>query len=212
MRFGFLMYPGYEELDMIGPWELATFWKTYAAGPDCVTVSQAAEEMRCAKGLYTRAQHTYADIGQLDYLLIPGGFATFEEIKNPVTVDFIRQQAEGAKAVLSVCTGSFLLHVAGLLKGDVKVATNWKMIKRLRDEGVTVIEERYVHDGKIWSSAGVAAGMDMMLAFIAHEAGADAAWATQYQCEYVPEGKLYGAVADWKGAPGYAQKLGPSAP
>jgi transcriptional regulator GlxA family with amidase domain len=207
MRFGFLMYPGYEELDMIGPWELATMWKAYAGGPECLTVAQTRDEMRCAKGLLTRADKTYSDIGQLDYLLLPGGFATFEEIKNPVTVDFIRQQAIGAKAVLSVCTGTFLLHVAGLLDGGVKVATNWKMIGKLRDAGVTVIEERYVHDGKIWSSAGVAAGMDMLLAFIAHEAGAPAAWTTQYQSEYLTEGKLYGAVDTWDSAPAYAARL-----
>lgn len=207
MRFGFLMYPGYEELDMIGPWELATMWKAYAGGPDCVTVAQTTQEMRCAKGLLTRAHHSYADVGQLDYLLIPGGFATFGEIKNPVTVDFVRQQAKGAKAVLSVCTGTFLLQAAGLLDGGVKVATNWKMIATLRESGVEVIEERYVQDGSIWSSAGVAAGMDMLLAFIAHEAGPEAAWATQYQSEYLAEGKLYGAVADWGNAPGYARRL-----
>lgn len=34
MRFGFLMYPGYEELDLIGPWEIATMWQTYANGPE----------------------------------------------------------------------------------------------------------------------------------------------------------------------------------
>lgn len=39
MRFGFMMYPGYEELDLIGPSELATMWKTYAGGTDCVTVA-----------------------------------------------------------------------------------------------------------------------------------------------------------------------------
>lgn len=204
MRFGFMMYPGYEELDMIGPWEMATMWKTYAGGPDCVTVAERRDEMRCAKGLITRAETTYDDVGQLDYLLVPGGFATFEELKNPRSVDFIRHQAVAAKAVLSVCTGTFLLHAAGLLDGR-KVATNWKMVARLRELGVDVVEDRYAHDGPIWSSAGVAAGIDMLLAFIAHEAGAEAAWTTQFQSEYIPEGRFYGSVSTWTGAPAYAR-------
>lgn len=204
MRFGFMMYPGYEELDLIGPWEMATMWKTYAGGPDCVTVAQTRDEMRCAKGLLTRADATYADVGQLDYLLIPGGFATFKELENPVSVDFIREQAKAARAVLSVCTGTFLLQAAGLLAGR-QAATNWKMVSRLRELGVDVVEQRYVRDGSIWSSAGVSAGMDMLLAFIAHEASPTAAWTTQYQAEYIPEGKVYGPLSAWENAPGYVR-------
>ena len=75
-----------------------------------VYVVRAGDEIRCAKGLLTRAGAAYAEVGPLDYLLIPGGFASFEELKNPVSVEFIREQAKGAKAVLSVCTGTFLLH------------------------------------------------------------------------------------------------------
>ncbi|WP_300302694.1 DJ-1/PfpI family protein [Ferrovibrio sp.] len=206
MRFGFLMYPGYEELDMIGPWEIATMWKTYAAGPECVTVAQSRDPMRCAKGLLTAADYTYEDAGKLDYLLVPGGFAAFEEMKNEQTIAFIRACATEAKAVLSVCSGTFILLAAGLLEG-VEATTNWKVIDKLREAGVTVIEERYVRDGRIWSSGGVSAGIDMTLALVAHEAGAEAAWITQYQAEYLPEGKLYGSLTTWQGAPAYARRL-----
>jgi transcriptional regulator GlxA family with amidase domain len=207
MRFGFLMYPGYEELDMIGPWEIATMWQTYAGGPECLTVAQTTTEMRCAKGLLTRAEHTYDTIGKLDYLLVPGGFAAFEEMKNEATLAFVKRCAADGKAVLSVCSGTFILLAAGLLTG-VKATTNWKVIGKLREAGVEVIEERHVHDGQIWSSGGVSAGIDMLLAFVAHEAGPEAAWATQYQSEYLPEGKLYGQVSNWDGAPAYARRLG----
>jgi transcriptional regulator GlxA family with amidase domain len=94
-----------------------------------------------------------------------------------------------------------------LLDG-VKATTNWKVIGKLREAGVEVVEERYVHDGKVWSSGGVSAGIDMLLAFIAHEADAKAAWVTQYQSEYLPEGRLYGPMSEWDGAPAYARRLG----
>ena len=207
MRFGFLMYPGYEELDLIGPWEIATMWKAYAGGPDCVTVAATRNEMRCAKGLLTRAEYSFDSVGDLDYLLVPGGFAAFEEMKNEATLAFVRRCADQGKAVLSVCSGTFILLAAGLLNG-VKATTNWKVLAKLREAGVDVVEERYVRDGRIWSSAGVSAGIDMTLGFIAHEAGPQAAWITQYQSEYIPEGKLYGSMREWEGAPAYARRLG----
>lgn len=207
MRFGFLMYPGYEELDLIGPWEIATMWQTYANGPECVTIAETRAEMRCAKGLITRAGLTYADAGALDYLLVPGGFSAFEEMKNPATLEFVRHCAREGKAVLSVCSGTFILLAAGLLDG-VRATTNWKVLARLREAGVEVIEERYVHDGRIWSSGGVSAGIDMTLAFVADQAGPEAAWTVQYQSEYLPDGKLYGSVSTWDGAPAYARRPG----
>lgn len=206
MRFGFLMYPAFEELDLIGPWELATMWQTYSNGPECITVAQSREEIRCAKGLLTRAAATYDDVGRLDYLLVPGGFSAFDEMKNEATLSFVRRCAADGATVLSVCSGTFILLAAGLLAGK-KASTNWKVVAMLRQAGVEVVEERYTHDGQIWSSAGVSAGIDMMLAFIAQVAGNDVAWAVQYQCEYFPEGKLYGSPSKLEGAPAYALRL-----
>ena len=82
LRFGFLMYHKYEELDLIGPWEMATMWRDYARGPECVTVSETGGAVLCAKGLKTAADYAFADCPKLDYLLVPGGFAAFDEMKN----------------------------------------------------------------------------------------------------------------------------------
>lgn len=206
MRFGFLMYPGYEELDLIGPWEIAAMWSTYAGGPTCVTVGETTAEIRCAKGLITRPAASFDDVGRLDAVLVPGGFTAFEERGNPATLDFLRRTAGEGATLLSVCSGTFLLHAAGLLDG-VRATTNWKVLGALRNAGVSVLEERWVRDGRVWSSAGVSAGIDMMLAFVADRAGAEAAWVTQYQAEYLPDGRLYGSVDTWDGAPAYARRL-----
>ena len=97
---------------------------------------------------------------------MPGGEGTRKEVDNQVLIDFIADQAKHCKAVLSVCTGSFLLHRAGLLSGK-KATTHWNSLDRLRALGdVEVVEERIVNDGNIWSSAGVSSGIDLMLAFI----------------------------------------------
>lgn len=70
------------------------------------------------------------------------------------------------KAVQSLCTSFFVLHAAGLLSGK-KATTHWGSLGSLRALGdVTVVKQRYVQDGNIWSAAGVSAGTDLKLAFI----------------------------------------------
>ena len=192
--FGFLALPGFEELDLVGPWEMATMWRDYAAGPDCVMVGAAAGPVRCAKGMTAAADVGFADCPALDYLLVPGGFAAFDWMKDEAVLDFVRTTAGSARAVLSVCTGSFVLAAAGVLTPGMQGATHWKGTARLRALGIDVVEQRWVRDGAVWSSAGVSAGMDLLLAFIAAEAGEDAAAAVQLNAEYYPDGKLYGTA------------------
>jgi transcriptional regulator GlxA family with amidase domain len=105
-----------------------------------------------------------------------------------------------------VCTGAFLLQRAGLAEGAA-LTTHWGSLQRLRDSGhPRVVERRWVHDGRIWSSAGVSAGMDMALAFIAQTAGEDVAFRVQFGTEYFPEGRRYGDPAAHPQAPDYLKQ------
>jgi transcriptional regulator GlxA family with amidase domain len=194
-RFAFLMFSNYEELDLIGPWEMATMWRDYAKGPECFTVSERGGSVRCAKGLVTVADHSFASCGEFDYLLIPGGFAAFDEAKNATLIDWLRTRARSAQHILSVCTGSFILQAAGLLHGR-RATTHWKAMPQLAEfSGVTAVNQRWVRDGNIWSSVGVSAGIDLTLAFIAAIDGEDAAASVQHNAEYYPDGRTYGRNA-----------------
>jgi transcriptional regulator GlxA family with amidase domain len=203
--FGILVFTGVEELEFVGPWEMLRMWSLYADGPkDCVLVAQSREPVLCAKGLSVNPQAAFADCPQLDMLLVTGGQGTRQEVNNPVLVDFVRQQAARCQLVLSVCTGAFVLHAAGLLAGR-RATTHWGSLKRLRELGdVQVLEQRHVRDGKVWTSAGVSAGIDMMLACIA-VAGDDAAGELQFGAEYYPDGARYGDYAQDERAPGYVR-------
>ncbi|MEG1768586.1 MAG: DJ-1/PfpI family protein [Comamonas sp.] len=204
MNFGILVFDDVEELDFVGPWEMLTMWRQAAQGPEqCLIVAQNPGPVRCAKGLSINPHHSFADCPPLDYLLVPGGQGTRREVDNPVLLAFVAAQAKNCKAVLSVCTGSFVLHAAGLLSGK-RATTHWASLDRLRALGdVTVVEERHVQDGNVWSSAGVSAGIDLMLAFIASEAGAQAAGKVQHFSEYYPSGARYGDQAASPDAPAY---------
>jgi transcriptional regulator GlxA family with amidase domain len=204
MNFGILVFNQVEELDFVGPWEMLTMWRKVAGGPEnCLLISEAPSPITCAKGLSINPHVAFADCPKLDYLLVPGGQGTRQEVNNQVLVDFVASQASHCNAVLSVCTGSFILHAAGLLSGK-KVTTHWESLERLRALGdVQVVEERFVRDGNVWSAAGISAGIDLMLAFIASVSGEVAAGQVQYHTEYYPDSTRYGVFEHHAQAPAY---------
>jgi transcriptional regulator GlxA family with amidase domain len=207
MNFGIVVFNQAEELDFAGPWEMLTMWSKLADGPEnCVIVAQTLDSVTCAKGLSINPHVSFADCPALDYLLIPGGQGTRQEVNNRVLTEFVATQARNCKALLSVCTGAFVLHAAGLLSGK-KATTHWASLDRLRALGdVEVVEQRFVRDGNIWTSAGVSAGTDLMLAFIASVAGEEAAGRVQFGAEYYPSSIKYGGFENHAQAPAYIKK------
>src|SRR5262249_11069852 len=192
IQVGFMAFPDAEELALVGPWEIIRMWAREPGGPArCMVVAERAEPIVCAKGLKILPDCTFGDCPKLDYLLVPGGMGTRREVDNALVVEFIAHQAQNCRAVLSVCTGVFLLEKAGLLAGR-RATTHWRSLARLRQcVDVTVVESRFVHDGLVWSSAGVSAGIDMALAFVAVEAGLEVAGRVQLNAEYYPAVTVY---------------------
>ena len=89
----------------------------------------------------------------------------------------------------------YLMQRAGLF-ANKKATTHWAFLDELKqDTSVEVIEERYIKDGNIWSSAGVSAGMDMTLAFVADYFDEAVASEIQLNAEYFPSPKIYGDAA-----------------
>ena len=204
--FGVLIFPQAEELDFVGPWEMITMWSKYADGPaNCLLIAQSNEPVSCAKGMSVLPHVDFGACPQLDYLLVPGGQGTRAEVGNPVLLEFVAKQAAGCRALFSVCTGAFVLHAAGLLSGK-RATTHWGSLKRLRALGdVSVVEERLVHDGKVWSSAGVSAGIDLMLAFISSAVSPETAGKVQFAAEYYPSPVRYGGFEGHADAPAYVR-------
>jgi len=203
MNAGILIFNGAEELDFMGPWEMLSLWHQLADGPNCLLVAQSSAAVICANGMSVNPTTDFEHCPPLDYLFIPGGQGTRTQVNNSVLVQFVASRARTCKAVLSVCTGSFVLHAAGLLFGK-RATTHWESLDRLRGlSDVSVVEERFVQDGNVWSSAGVSAGIDLTLAFIAHVAGEQAAGKVQFEAEYYPSGVKYGGYESQAQAPRY---------
>ncbi len=203
MKFGFLAFDDFEELDLIGPWEMAGMWREKIRPDlDMFIVSETGKPVTARKGLKIHPDYDFAACPALDLLLVPGGQGRKREVNNPALLDFVKQQAANCRHVLSVCTGAFLLQKAGLLTG-LEATTYWSALDELRATGTAVREDRFINNGKIWTAAGVSAGIDMMLALVAEMDGAEAAGLVQLAAEYYPDGKRYGTAHLDPEAPGY---------
>lgn len=184
---GILIFPGVEELDFVGPWEVFSFLgHLEPAACSVFTVSEEGGEVRCAKGLRVIADHSFATAPGVDVLLVPGGIGTRTEVENGRLIDYLRRCGEAAGVVASVCTGAFLLERAGLLAGR-RGTTHWRSLDRLKALGtVEVVEARWVHEGRIITAAGVSAGIDMSLYLVGCLWSPEAARRVQQGIEYFP--------------------------
>ena len=129
---------------------------------------------------------TFANCPPLDLICIPGGVSgVIGAISDRETVEFVRQQAGRAKYVTSVCTGAFVLGIAGLLKGR-RVTTHWAYTDLLSLVGATYEKARVVKDGNLITAGGVTSGIDFGLSVVGEIAGETTARAIQLGIEYDP--------------------------
>jgi transcriptional regulator GlxA family with amidase domain len=205
MKVGMLVYPAAEELDFVGPWEMFGMRSLMTGKPAPLLVSQTLDPVRCAKGLTVVPEYSFENCPEIEVLLVPGGQGTRRELDNQALISFVAERGAAAKYVLSVSTGAFLLHKAGLLAGR-SATTHWASLDRLRTMGdVKVIEQRYVIDGAIWTAAGVSAGIDMALEFISRFDSPAVAGKVQLVTEYYPDEYRYGGGIAHTQAPDYVQ-------
>jgi transcriptional regulator GlxA family with amidase domain len=169
-----VLFDGFEPLDVFGPLELfgtlPDQFRLVLAGPDGAPV-------RSAHGWAVVTDFPYETVPPPDIVLLPGGRGT-----RPLTTDagflaWLARWAAGAELVTSVCTGSALLAAAGLLDG-YRATSNKRAFAWAREQGPRtewVAQARWVADRDRWTSSGVAAGLDMALALIAHLHGEELA-------------------------------------
>src|SRR5215831_4287474 len=178
---GFVLFPNVTQLDLTGPLQVLHRLpesRTHIAAKSLKPVASDC-------GLSLVPTTTFATCEPLDLLCVPGGFGVSNAIADAQTIDFVRRQAGRAKYVTSVCTGAFVLGVAGLLKGR-RATTHWAYTGLLALVGALYAEARVVRDGNVFTGAGVTAGIDFALCVAAEVAGSEAAQRIQLSLEYDP--------------------------
>lgn len=184
---GILLFDDVEELDFVGPLEVFSAAGAKFEDDRVLTIAPSEGVVRCANGLRVLPDSDFDRAPPLDVLLVPGGIGTRREMENPAMLDWIRQASSGCAWVTSVCTGSLLLHAAGIAKGR-RVTTYWAVVETLREMGdITVLDNvRYVRDGNLVTAAGVSAGIDMSLWVVGQIYGVEHARTVQRWIEYDP--------------------------
>ncbi|MGY1831924.1 DJ-1/PfpI family protein [Geodermatophilus sp. SYSU D01180] len=181
-----VLYPGLTVLDAIGPLQVLTMLERFAPGYRPVTVWARREPVPTDVGVPMIPDRTFEEVPHPAIVLVPGGaLPTIRAMGDPLVRDYVRSAAASAELVTSVCTGSLILGAVGLLEGR-DATTNWFYSGILEDLGATYHRRRWVEDGNLVMSAGVAAGIDMALHLAARLTDEATARRVQRALDYDP--------------------------
>lgn len=206
LTVGIYLFDEVEVLDFAGPFEVFStaarlVQREGGQPPFEVLTLGPADTVRARAGLLLTPQHSLQAHPPLDVLIMPGGVVS-AELQRPGLADWLRSQLPQLRVLASICTGAFVLHQAGLLDGR-EVITHWEDVEDLRaasdaaGSGLRLLaRQRWVEaaphgDCRLFTSAGIAAGIDLSLHLVAELVGPELARRTARQMDY-----------DWRGANG----------
>ncbi|MEY9494089.1 cyclohexyl-isocyanide hydratase [Bradyrhizobium elkanii] len=181
LQIGLLVFPKVTQLDLTGPLQVFSS----VPGAKVHLIWKRIEPVPTDSVLVLTPTTTFADCPQLDVICVPGGLGTDDMVGDQDMLAFLRRQAEGAKYVTSVCTGSLVLGAAGLLKG-YRATTHWSAIDFLSAFGAIPTRTRVCVDRNRFTGGGVTAGIDFALTLVSELVDRKTAEAIQLRLEYNP--------------------------
>jgi len=194
-RVAIVVFDEVEVLDFAGPFEvfsalrLDEATRRDSASPYEVLVAGVKPGLvQCRGGLKVQPDCTIGDLdpASLDTLVVPGGYGVRPLLQDAAFLAWLRDAAPMPRRLTSVCTGSLLLAEAGQLDG-VQATTHWKSLDWMARDWPRVAVQRERHwviDGRVATSAGISAGIDLALKLIEADFGAELARATAAHMEY----------------------------
>jgi cyclohexyl-isocyanide hydratase len=181
LQIGLLVFPKVTQLDLTGPLQVFAG----VPGARLHLIWKGIEPVASDSVLVLTPTTTFADCPQLDVICVPGGAGADDLLNDEEVLAFLRRQAEGAKFVTSVCTGSLVLGAAGLLRG-YRAATHWTAMDFLKSFGAEPTRTRVCVDRNRITGGGVTAGIDFALTLVSQLLGETTAQAIQLGLEYNP--------------------------
>jgi cyclohexyl-isocyanide hydratase len=181
MTAGFVVFPGYTGLDLVGPHEVLV-----RTSLRCFLIAASTEPVASDKGLRIVPDVDFAHAPALDILVVPGGPGQTGAMADPALVGFITERAARARWVLGVCTGALLLAQAGVLRGR-PATTHWLAMDALARLGAEPTQQRTVWSDNVLTGAGVSSGIDAAIELVARVFGRDEAERVTLQIEYDPQ-------------------------
>jgi len=182
LQVGMLCYPRLTQLDLTGPYEILS----RMSNTEVHILWKNITPVKTERGFCIVPDLRLRETPKLDVLVVPGGLGQQDLMEDEEVLNFLRIQAETARYVVSVCTGSLLLAAAGLLHG-YRATCHWMFLPLLEPMGAIPTPERVVIDRNRITAAGVSAGIDCALHLVSLLRGKEAAEAIQLQIEYDPQ-------------------------
>jgi transcriptional regulator GlxA family with amidase domain len=187
-RIVMVAFPDAQIIDITGPLEVfgraarllteERAWPVPAYTVEIVATRAGA--FATSSGIRVIADRSIAQVrGPIDTILIAGGRGTTAALRDRALISWLRSSVSRVRRLCSVCTGAFLLAEAGLLDG-LSATTHWRQCDRLAAQYPAVSVQPdpiFVRAGKIFTSAGVTAGIDMALALLEEDHGREVALA-----------------------------------
>jgi transcriptional regulator GlxA family with amidase domain len=170
------VFPDFELLDLSGPVSVFTAASLYGSAYSVKVVSTEGNAVMSSSGVAVATQKA-SGRRRCDTVMVVGGLTAHRLSPESDPIALVRKLARGARRMTSVCTGAFLLASAGLLDGH-RATTHWRYagVLQSRFPKVRVDADRiFVKDAEVWTSAGVTAGIDLALALIEEDCGAELA-------------------------------------
>jgi cyclohexyl-isocyanide hydratase len=181
IEIGFLMFPKVTQLDLTGPLQVLS----RLPGARVHLIWKRIEPVPSDAVLSLLPTTTFADCPPLDVICVPGGAGADDLLGDDETLTFLRTQADHARFVTAVCTGSLLLGAAGLLEG-YRATTHWSAMAHLAPFGAIPTPSRVCMDRNRITGGGVTAGIDFALTLAAVLTDAMTAQMIQLGLEYDP--------------------------
>ncbi len=182
MKIGLALFPGLCQLDMTGPHEVLA----RLPGAEVEVVAKGTAPVATPGGLTIAPDVVLADAPQYDIFVMPGGSGQQDLMDDAHWLEFLQAQAEGARVMMGVCTGSLVMGAAGLLRG-YKATTHWSCHDLLELLGAEPVDQRVIIDRDRITTAGVTSGIDGALALAQILCGRATAEEIQLGMEYEPE-------------------------
>ncbi|HEC00608.1 MAG TPA: GlxA family transcriptional regulator [Sphingomonadales bacterium] len=177
-KIAFLLFDQFQILDVTGPAQVFSCVNEIREQPayDIHYLSTEGSLCRATCGMAMMTEKIY-DLAGYDSLIISGGRGTRAACADRALIAFIKAQSARVRRIISICTGTFLLSEAGLVDGK-RVTTHWAYADRLKKQNArlqVIPDALYIRQGKVITSAGVTAGMDLALSLIEEDFGAEMA-------------------------------------
>lgn len=196
LKIGFVVFEQLTQLDLMGPLQVLS----RLPGAEVYFAAKSLDPVGTDCGISLNPTVHLNNCPDVDILCVPGGYGINEAIHDPDLLAFVRAKAATARYVTSVCTGAFVLGVAGLLHGR-RATTHWRYHYALPRVGATPIQARVVRDGNIFTGGGVTAGIDFAFRIAEETAGQEVAAGIQLGLEYDPQPPNIGGTPGQATAP-----------